>query len=95
VKYVKLRIQGNLFSSANDAIRIKLNTETVLYTSMNGDYRGTYDQSFVIPVTSSKFNLEIVTYTDAAGTVLGNASLGTGANAEAGFIKVSIVELLA
>jgi hypothetical protein len=95
VKYVKLRIQGNLFSSANDAIRIKLNTETVLYTSMLGDYRGTYDQSFVIPVTSSKFNLEIVTYTDAAGTVLGNANLGTGANAQAGFIKVSIVELLA
>jgi hypothetical protein len=93
-KYVKVRVNGNLFSGASDSIRVKLNTETVLYTSMETDYRGTYDQDFTIPITNGKFNLEIITYTDNAGTILGAANLGTGTNARAGFIRVAIAELL-
>ena len=94
-KYVKVRVYGNLFSSANDAIRVKLNTQTVIYTSMLGDYRGTYDQNFTIPITGGKFNLEIITYNDAAGTTIGTANMGTGSNAQAGFIKVAILEVIA
>lgn len=95
-KYVKVRVQGNLFSDSNDAIRVKLNQTSALWTSMQDPYRGTYDQSFTIPITNGKFNLEIVTYTDAAGATTGSANLGTTvAGAGAGFIKVSIVELLA
>jgi hypothetical protein len=96
-KYVKIRVQGNLFSPNDDSIRVKLNQQTTLWTSMLDPHRGTYDNNFTIPITGGKFNLEIVTYIGADGIAGAGAAinLGVAAGAGAGFIKVSIVELLA
>lgn len=98
-KYVRVRVHANLFSSpASQAIRVNLNNSSALFTDIRTELRGTYDQTFLIPIINNgKFNLQIITYTDDIGATTGNISLNpvspyTGA-AE-GFVRVSIVELV-
>lgn len=90
-----VRVTANFASTQSaGAIGIKLNDEFVVVADCTGDGRGMYESTITVPMTNGRFRLEIIPYSNDAGTTVApSITLQSGGVGNQGFVRVALVGL--
>lgn len=92
---VIIRLTANFDSTQSaGAIGVFLNDSPLVIMDCSGDQRGAYESTVTIPMTNGRFRLNVVPYSNDAGTTVASSiTLRTGGVGSQGFVRIAIVGL--